>query len=45
MESLAYIYFSSPISGASFSTEGDLKLKQKYVLPNSGSYTTYNVGI
>jgi len=45
MESLAYIYFSSPISGANFSTEGDLKLKQKFVLPYKGSYTTYNVPV
>eukprot|EP00112_Aurelia_sp_Birch-Aquarium-sp1_P020268 Seg5184.1 transcript_id=Seg5184.1/GoldUCD/mRNA.D3Y31 product="Transmembrane protein 231" protein_id=Seg5184.1/GoldUCD/D3Y31 len=45
MESMAYIYFSSPIPGAEFSTEGDLKLNQKYLLPYRGVYTTYNVPV
>ena len=45
MESMAYIFHESPIAGSEFYTEGDLKLKQKYLLPNKGRYTTYNVRI
>ena len=45
MESMAYIYFSSPIPGAEFSSEGDLKLNQKYLLPYRGVYTIYNVSL
>lgn len=45
MESLAYIHYNSPIAGATFETEGELKLKQKYSLPHKGIYSTYNVPI
>eukprot|EP00794_Sanderia_malayensis_P019194 gene19194-21116_t len=45
MESMAYIHHTSAISGSEFYTEGELRLKQKYLLPHKGTYTTYNVAI
>eukprot|EP00795_Rhopilema_esculentum_P001872 gene1872-16371_t len=45
MESMAYVHYSSPLSGAEFSTEGDLALKQNFPLPHNSVYTVYNVPI
>lgn len=43
MESMAYIYYSSPVAGAEFYTVGDLRFHQKYPLPSSGIYSVNNV--
>lgn len=43
MESIAYIYHSSPLAGAEFSTLGKLRLRQSMPLPHKGVHTIYNV--
>lgn len=43
MESIAYIYHSSPLAGAEFSTLGKLRLQQSMPLPHKGIHTIYNV--
>lgn len=45
MESMAYITYTSALSGSNFNTDGELKLVQKVPLPHRGSHTTYNVSI
>ena len=43
MESIAYIYYSSPLAGAQFSTTGQLRLQQSSPLPHKGIHDVYNV--
>lgn len=43
MESMAYVYHSSPLAGAEFSTLGKLRLQQSMPLPHKGIHTIYNV--
>lgn len=45
MESIAYIYYSSPLAGAQFSTTGQLRLQQSSPLPHKGIHDVYNVSV
>lgn len=45
MESIAYIYHSSPLAGAEFSTLGKLRLQQSMPLPHKGIHTIYNISV
>jgi len=45
MECMAYVSHYSPVGGAEYLVEGQLKLLQKYPLPHKGHYTKYNTPI
>ncbi|XP_072135903.1 transmembrane protein 231 isoform X1 [Mobula birostris] len=45
MQSMAYVHFSSPISGAQLSVIGDLKLHQREPLKHRGLDTRYNLSV
>ncbi|KAK2551021.1 Transmembrane protein 231 [Acropora cervicornis] len=45
MESIAYIYHSSPLAGAEFSTSGKLRLQQSMPLPHKGVHAIYNISV
>lgn len=45
MESLAYIYYTSPSPGKDFYTQGELRFQQKAPLPHKGSFTQFNASI
>eukprot|EP01135_Chromosphaera_perkinsii_P008739 Nk52_evm72s1444 gene=Nk52_evmTU72s1444 len=45
MQSLAYIYYSSPLAGSHFSTEGQLMFNQKSLLGFESTRTLYDTSI
>ncbi|XP_032891613.1 transmembrane protein 231 [Amblyraja radiata] len=45
MQSMAYVHFSSPISGSQLTVIGDLKLHQQEPLKHRGLDTRYNISV
>ncbi|XP_051884472.1 transmembrane protein 231 [Pristis pectinata] len=45
MQSMAYVHFSSPVSGSQLSVIGDLKLHQREPLKHRGLDTRYNLSV